>query len=213
MYLFCYDTKINKYEMLMNILGLEGFSSIQMEGLQKLLKLENLANRSYISKVSGLRRGWYLHRCNMSMIAAYENKKSKCNGIIYKLSKEEFEVISNIYYGYKYISLKWEDVETDIQDKSISVGCYVIDKSMIDSPDSKYPIYQSVIDTTLMGCIDRGGIEYAKEFVTSTSSWNKNWWKKEESYEIIDQVLKETLGEDLVKKIVSLDFRRIKNHD
>jgi len=84
---------------------------------------------------------------------------------------------------------------------------------MIDSPDSKYPIYQSVMDTVLMGCIDRGGVEYAKEFVTSTSSWNKNWWKKEESYEIIDQILKETLGEDLVKKIVSLDFRRLKNHD
>lgn len=52
---------------------------------------------------------------------------------------------------------------------------WICESLYIASADSKHPVMQTYVDTCLVGCLEAGGIEFARCFIQTTSNWNKYW--------------------------------------
>jgi hypothetical protein len=45
----------------------------------------------------------------------------------------------------------------------------------IEQANIHYPIYQTYLDTCLVGCFDSGIVDFASEFIKSTHFWEHGW--------------------------------------
>jgi len=79
--------------------------------------------------------------------------------------------------------------------------------------DEEMPILQSYVDVIMKGCIESGGVDFAKRFIKTTSDWDGFWlndrskplyprpearWS-EENAALVDCILIDCLGKELVE--------------
>lgn len=123
-------------------------------------------------RVKGLKRGWYLpiEEFDLVAVAAVENEKSNCNGVIFEFDKDELLKFDEREKHYKRVKLNLESLKFLDQKKNIEGNIWTY---MIDAPQSipeEFSIATSYLDVILKGCIGYGK-EFTKEFVLTTDNW------------------------------------------
>ena len=99
------------------------------------------------------------------------------------------------------VTLEDRDAEFD------SAWVYITDHP--SQPSESCPIAQSYVDVVLSGCLDIGD-EFAKEFIRTTSGWDKSWIddrnrpRYRRSLEVdsdrIDALLREVIPDDFASR-------------
>ena len=198
MHVFVYDASLNRFHIASFVNELFGFDALQVRTLCRFLPIPLLTGRP--AEVVGLRRGWFVAREGHTTLGAYFSSKSVCTGVVYDLNELQLERLAQLWPEFELVTLPREAVSL-----GEAVACFVVQKSTIASPCPERPILQSVVDTALEGCLDFG-VEFARRFVATTHSWNKNWRSDGRVYPQVDEILMHQLGPQLVAKIKK--FRR-----
>jgi len=132
--------------------------------------------------VQGWERGW-VTSCPIecfNSVGAYPNPEAKLNAALLpveNISPELHEREKN----YRFTEVAAQAVNA-IQSASLThqstqgeytVRYWICETLKSSLPDSEHPLLQTYIDTCLAGCLETGGLEFAKSFIESTRFWQQ----------------------------------------
>ena len=127
--------------------------------------------------VNGWERGWVTRSTEeeQTYVGAYQNPNSHFNGQAFytdiddKLLKREQD--------YRFSKLRLEQLEftfatsDSMLDILSTCNVYVCETLDLRLPSDEFPVNSSYIDTCLTGCLEVGGVEEVKRFVSTTKHW------------------------------------------
>jgi len=173
--------------------------------------------------VKGIHRGWFDQTPGNSLsttfLGAVSDPSSECNGVIFKVTKEQLEAFDKREVGYTRKRIDQKNITMLDGTESAPDGdiwFYASAEQRYVSP--KFPIVQSYVDICLNGCLELEAkyakakkAEFAKMFLRSTTDWSK-YWVNDRIYprrafiyspnaNTIDGLIKEVLGEEMFSNI------------
>jgi hypothetical protein len=178
-------------------------------------------------RIKGLKRGWYIagtspiKKGGLSkrsiFLGARRRKKSVCNGILFPATEDNLMALDAREIGYTRTLIDSKDIEVlgGLPDNAM-IYYYQVDPNQLTVPSKKYPIVQSYVDVCLEGCIDVDNrmenldYNFTKEFIKTTSRWNKHWINdrlyprrsvSESNENLIDTILSKTISRKILWKI------------
>lgn len=130
--------------------------------------------------VLGWERGW-VTRCpveRFNSVGAYPNSKAKLNATLLPVATITPELHTR-EKNYRFTEVAPEAVCTIQSTSGVGHGgqtennkrYWICETLHQNCPDNQQPLLQSYIDTCLTGCLESGGLEFAKSFIESTRFW------------------------------------------
>jgi hypothetical protein len=111
---------------------------------------------------------------NSIVVAVHPFKGRIFNGVIIgPLSIEQIAEIDKREVDYSREKMR-EDQIVEFGIKG-NIWVYTPQKECIRYPTVEVPILQSYVDVIIKGCLERGGKEFAKDFIRTTYGWENIW--------------------------------------
>jgi hypothetical protein len=173
--------------------------------------------------VAGIQRGWFGRVVSASLSPTYLGAVSEpsfnCNGVIFKVSRQELEAFDNHESGYKRERIDQKYITMLDGSKSAPEGdiwFYAVTEKRFASPE--FPIVQSYVDICLNGCLEIEAAyplakeaEFADTFLRTSTNWSK-YWVNDRIYprqpfiylpnaSKIDHLIQKALGEEMFTNI------------
>jgi hypothetical protein len=116
-------------------------------------------------------------------LGAVADPDSSCNGVIFKVSEEEFETFDNHEPGYTRERIDQKNLTMLDGSRSVPEGdiwFYAVREKHFPSPE--FPIVQSYVDVCLNGCLELEATyplareaEFAETFLKTSTDWSRYW--------------------------------------
>lgn len=157
-------------------------SLIQSASRSFTLRAETMAIRATLR---GYQRVWgaTVHASSMTAVTLVKQKGSKCNGVIFPVTRDQLMRLDRRESGYDRVAvpvrellIAREDLDHAGWNMPTEVEVYVARK--VKLPNRDFPISQSYVDVILTGCLQefqKGGWDFAREFIRTTAGWGKYW--------------------------------------
>lgn len=139
--------------------------------------------------VRGIDRGWVHPVPSMGITvlgATYSGQgDGLCNGVVFSVPESQLPEVDKREIGYTRIAIPHVNIAHigGVGGQAMLptgvIWTYSIDNP--GSPIAALPIAQSYVDVVLLGCINEGGEQFARAFVTLTAGWNAPWVNDRES--------------------------------
>lgn len=189
-------------------------------GYGSLINAESRKKSGYSGKsipviVNGIKRAWSVRinpPHNLTVLGAYFDKSSKCNGVIVEIPKGELKQFDDreLPFGYKRIALSSKEI-IPISGKAPKGNIWVYVEKEHFFPTKTFPIAQSYVDVVINGCLEINK-DFAKDFITLTDNWDSPWINdrnnpkypragSSSSNAPIDTILKKTILSSFKKRI------------
>ena len=132
--------------------------------------------------LSGWKRSWVTRSTpeKQTYVGAKSCSKSKMNGLLLPLQEID-EDLQKREQDYRFVALDVSMIDihdrqheahlTQLTAKQIWM-CETLDTT---PADVHHPVYQSYVDTCLVGCLEAGGESFALSFIESTHLWEVHW--------------------------------------
>ena len=139
--------------------------------------------------VSGFKRAWVTRSTGeqQTYVGAQVCSQSQLNGVLLPIEEISAELkVRERDYRFIEVEMSQLDLhlmhhvqqfEATLKNKKIWL-CETLYK---DTADNCHPVYQSYIDTCLIGCIETGVAHFAREFIDTTHFWEACWVDDRES--------------------------------
>jgi gamma-glutamylcyclotransferase (GGCT)/AIG2-like uncharacterized protein YtfP len=173
--------------------------------------------------VVGIQRGWFGQLGGVSLsptyLGAVADVNFKCNGVIFKVSREELHAFDIHETGYRRERLDQKNITMLDGTKSAPEGdiwFYSPPEKRSASPE--FPIVQSYVDLCLNGCLEieeqyplAKEVEFAETFLKTSTDWSR-YWVNDRIYprrafvylpnaSKIDHLIQKVLGEEMFSNI------------
>ncbi|HMG36675.1 MAG TPA: gamma-glutamylcyclotransferase family protein [Blastocatellia bacterium] len=172
------------------------------------------------ANVVGIQRGWFDQVGGVSLsptyLGAVPDPDSKCNGVIFSVTKQQLEAFDQRETGYKRDRIDQKNITMLDGRKEPPAGdIWFYANTEKRYPSAKFPIVQSYVDICLNGCLEIEGTyplakeaKFAETFLRTCTNWSK-YWVNDRIYprrafiyqpnaSTIDQLIKNVLGEDFI---------------
>jgi len=127
--------------------------------------------------VNGWERAWVTKSSDekQTYVGAYQNNASCFNGHAFYTNIDEKLLQREQDYRFSKLKLDQLDFGSVISTSMLEVlsNCtvYVCETLERKKPSREFPVNASYIDTCLKGCLDVGGVEEVKRFISTTKYW------------------------------------------
>lgn len=142
-------------------------------------KYGDLQGAGFAATVKGWRRSWNVRSNSeqQTYLGIVADQSASVNGALVPVPAFS-EELKQRESNYDFHPLTHTTVTTDapIQDSELWI-CY---SPNVEKPGTQFPIYQSYVDTCLLGCLALGGEEFARQFITTTEGWQQTWYDDRE---------------------------------
>ena len=193
--------------------------------LESQARAMTLPSAMYVCPVNvvGIQRGWFGRLDDVSLsptyLAAVFDPQSNCNGVIFKVSQQQLEILDEYEAGYRRQRIDPQNLTPLDGSSSAPAGdiwFYTISEKHFASPE--FPIVQSYVDICLNGCLEIEATyplareaEFAETFLKTTTDWSR-YWVNDRIYprrafahlpnaSKIDRLIQKVLGQEMFSNI------------
>lgn len=133
--------------------------------------------------VKGYKRAWVTRSTGekQTYVGAKACSQSQLNGVL--LPIEEISPDLKVReQDYRFVAVEMTQIDMHISHHEENFAATLEGKQIWlcetlyqEHADSDHPVYQSYIDTCLIGCLETGLVSFAHEFIESTHLWEACW--------------------------------------
>ncbi|WP_189187267.1 gamma-glutamylcyclotransferase family protein [Streptomyces albiflavescens] len=145
------------------------------------------AGKSVPVSVRGITRGWYDRVDTVSWgptyLGAFPDRKSTCNGVIFRVTQGEMKAFTDREKGYKLIRIPPGSI-TMLDGRSAPPpgNFWYFGSTSRRYVSQEFPIVQSYVDVCVSGCLEvedefpaARTAKFAQNFFTTTTDWRTPW--------------------------------------
>lgn len=132
-------------------------------------------------RLHGWQRGWVTNCAieRFTSVGAVPQEGASLNGVLLSMPHISDD-LQKREQNYRFTQVTWDSLnilfngETGVESGSElnNATLWVCEVLNPGQACSEIPMYQSYIDTCLIGCLESANAEFAKEFITSTLGWH-----------------------------------------
>lgn len=131
--------------------------------------------------VNGWERGWVTScaKERFNSVGAYPNPNAKLNATLVPVSTITPE-LQQREQNYRFTEVPHQVISltqaptTEADVLSETNRYWICETLQQTQPDAAHPLLQSYIDTCLAGCVESGGLTFARSFIETTQFWHSN---------------------------------------
>jgi tetratricopeptide (TPR) repeat protein len=137
------------------------------------------------------------------------------NGVLFRIPHSVLADFDRREVGYGRVALQRNQIqllsssssestsEFDLSCNNVRIWIYIPQPTHTATADPDHPILQSYVDTVLQGCLEWGGEDMCRQFITSTQDWSRSyylndiphsrrpWLYRSQDYQVMDALLHE----------------------
>ena len=147
-------------------------------------RFSNINSAAIPLTLNGWKRAWHTRSTdeNQTYVGAQPDKKSSLNGVLLEID-EISPGLQKREQDYQFIEVTIEEIDFHLPEDQKNVKrCEVSAHSIwvcqtLDTlpANEEHPVYQSYIDTCLLGCLETEVEGFVDAFIKSTDLWHHHW--------------------------------------